>query len=107
MSAVQDPTEKKRLSYLHDRRLDGFDNPHGARLAVPRHKRRANKVNRLAVADALAQVHSTDDVDDVIDAALRRRSVRWKKVPATPLALKVADRSSLARSLIENTRHPR
>ena len=102
MSSVRDPAQKKRLSYLRDRRLDGFDNPHGARLAIPRNKRRANKANRLAVSGALAQVHSVDDVDDVVEIALRKRSVRWKKVPDTPLACKVVDRSDLARHLIES-----
>lgn len=107
MSSVRDPAQKKRLSYLRDRRLDGFDNPHGARLAIPRAKRRANKANRLAVSGALAQVHSVDDVDDDVEIALRKRPVLWKKVPSTPLASKVADRSDLARSLLESGRGKR
>lgn len=100
MSAIHDPLQKKRLSYLRDRRLDGFDNLRGARLAIPLNKRRVNKVNRLAVANVLAQIYDLEDVEDIVDEIDRRRPKRWKKVPATPLAYKVADRSGLARKLV-------
>ncbi|MHB1846811.1 MAG: hypothetical protein ACYCWW_18470 [Deltaproteobacteria bacterium] len=101
MSVVHDPIKKKKLFYLRDRRFDGFDNPHCARLAIARHKRHVNKVNRLAVANVLAQAPSLEAVEDLVDEVGQRCPKRWKTSSSMPLASKGPDRSELARSLLE------
>jgi len=99
LSSIQTPREKKIASYMRDRRTLGFDNPHGARIAIPRNKRRVNKVNRRAVSSVLAQLDDIELVEDLADEIGKRRPKRWRKVPDVPLAVKLADRSELARSL--------
>lgn len=101
MKATRDPSREKELSYLRDRRNDGFDNPHGARLAIPRNKRRVNRINRHRVTNALASLHDAYDLEEVVDDLAGQQPARWKKVPASPLAFTVVDRSPLARRVLD------
>ena len=101
MKATRDPSREKELSYLRDRRNVGFDNPHGARLAIPRKKRRVNRINRHRIASALANLHGADGLEEAADAIAGDRPAHFKKIPASPLASAVADRSPLAQRVLE------
>ena len=79
------PQEKKRLSYLHDRRNVYGENDKSSRKAIPLRKKLANRQARHA--DRL-EIH--DKMRDEEAVQLKRPKPTWKKAPDAPLGSVVA-----------------
>lgn len=81
------PQEKKRLSYLKDRRNKYGENEKSSRKSIRHHKRATNSANRRRMQLTLARLTNSPvaDTDPVEQAASRRRPKSWKKVPDVPL----------------------
>ena len=81
------PQEKKRLSYVRDRRNSYDENKKSSRKAIPLRKRIVNRVNRHAAAIPLRQPAETlDQLEAVDNKAKARRRQRWQKSPDIPLS---------------------
>ena len=91
------PQQKKRESYLKDRRNTYAENSKSSRSAIRFHKHHVNQQNRRAVRQAMARAATAYDPELAERAetqlAGKRRKV-WKKIPDTPLAEVVEDKLS-------------
>jgi hypothetical protein len=91
--ARKSPQEKKRLSYLKDRRNNYGENDKSSRTSIRARKRAVNSANRRREQLALAQVGTSADTGgaDVVELNLhRQRPKSWRKVPDAPLGAVVA-----------------
>jgi DNA primase len=83
------PQEKKRDSYLRDRRNTYGENDKSSRKNIARSKRRRSRVERRLARTAFPpgerRVYE-DRVEDVESRLVRKRRGAWTKVPDTPLA---------------------
>ena len=86
--ARKTPQEKKRLSYLKERRNTFFRNRKAARKVVPMHKRKVNRQNRRRVHQIVTGAVGLHDaaVEEVMDVStLHRPPKSWRKFPDMPL----------------------
>ncbi|GAA3090718.1 hypothetical protein GCM10017562_72110 [Streptomyces roseofulvus] len=82
------PQEKKRLSYLKDRRNSYGENDKSSRKNIRRNKRFQHTANRRHAQTALTTLlGSLDDAraDAVEERMSGRRPKRWRKFPDAPL----------------------
>lgn len=82
------PQEKKRLSYVKDRRNSYGENDKSSRKNIRRNKRIPNSANRRHARTVLtALLGSPDDfrADAVEERMKVRRPKRWRKFPDAPL----------------------
>ena len=87
-ATARTPQQKKRLSYLKDRRNVYGENSKASRKGIPLAKARANRVERHAQDQALAKsiVANSDDGLVAVEAKVRGTKPRkWKKDPDLPL----------------------
>ncbi len=94
------PQEKKRLSYLRDRREAYGQNDKAARRLVPLHKAKANR--RVRRGDKLALAAADPDALEMI--APRRPKPDWRKAPGVTLR-KAVEASREARMRRSGRRH--
>ncbi|GAA2775465.1 hypothetical protein [Kitasatospora cinereorecta] len=95
MRQQRSPQEKKRLSYLKDRRNDYGENQQSSRRNIPRNRRAAHHELRRAESLALQRLRSYGPTADDADPRIRfgrRRTGRWRKSPDATLAIVVAYR---------------
>lgn len=88
MSKVKNPREKKRLSLARDRRNWYGENDKSSRKAIPRNKRRVNRVNRHAAAGELTRALGAPDMEaaEAVESRVEgRRPVSWRKEADLPL----------------------
>jgi hypothetical protein len=86
------PQEKKRLSYLKDRRNSYGEHDKGSRTSIRLRKRSVNRANRRWEHLALAEFGGSPSPTgaDAIERSLhRRRSKSWSKGSDTPLGTMV------------------
>jgi hypothetical protein len=78
------PQEKKQISYKKDRRPQGGESVHGARRAIPWHKRNVNEDFRRKVKQTVrtGALRESDDMDAALKSIKRKN---WKKYPDAPL----------------------
>ncbi|WP_159401029.1 hypothetical protein [Streptomyces sp. NRRL B-24484] len=91
------PREKKRLSYLKDRRNAYGENDKGSRTSIRRRKRAVNSANRRLHRTVLATLNGRpagDRAAEVAERAAGRRPKRWRKVPDAPLGELLAQRAA-------------
>ena len=102
------PQEKKRLSYLKDRRNTYAENSKSSRRAIRRNKGDANRANRHHTRQGIAQATGSAN-PDISEAAetkvLGRRPRRWAKIPDEPLGQVI--QRKLARRVKLGIDHPR
>ena len=82
------PQEKKRLSYLRDRRNTYGENDKSSRKAIHRRKQIVNQANRRIVRQGITAATSLPDQGDLEEAVVEATSVRpkrWSKEPDEPL----------------------
>jgi hypothetical protein len=82
------PQEKKRLSYLRDRRNNYGENDKSSRKNIRRNKRIPNSANRRGAQTALAALLGSPDglrADAVEERMNGRRPKAWRKFPDAPL----------------------
>ena len=94
------PQEKKRLSYLKDRRNVYYENSKSSRRNIARRKRmRSREERRLARQGLLVDAGQIDPewVDTVESRVLKKRRGAWTKDPDQPLAM-VLERKLLRRA---------
>ncbi|MFE5329176.1 hypothetical protein ACFRCG_22595 [Embleya sp. NPDC056575] len=83
------PQERKRLSYLKDRRNGYGENDKSSRRNIRRNKaavRSANRRHEHLVLTALAGVRDAGGAEAVADRLYVKRPKRWRKWPDQPLA---------------------
>ncbi|MFJ5711482.1 hypothetical protein [Streptomyces sp. NPDC093105] len=86
------PQEKKRLSYVKDRRNNYGENDKSSRKSIRRNKRFPNSANRRRAQAALtALLGAPDEVRaDAVEQRMNgRRPKRWRKFPDVPLGVVV------------------
>ena len=91
------PQQKKRLSYLKDRRNTYAENSKSSRQSIRQHKRYVNKANRRYAEQHIAELTGETDSDILEAAELQvvgrgRRPKRWAKIADEPLGKVVQDR---------------
>ncbi|MFJ5234191.1 hypothetical protein ACIQBJ_30335 [Kitasatospora sp. NPDC088391] len=87
------PQEKKRLSYLKDRRNAYGENDKSSRRNIARSRRADHHTVRNRARLALVRVRASEGQLDDSEVLFTRRSTgRWRKAPDTPLAEVVAAR---------------
>ncbi|MQY14298.1 hypothetical protein SRB5_44620 [Streptomyces sp. RB5] len=89
------PQEKKRLSYVKDRRNNYGENDKSSRKNIRRNKHIPNSANRRRAQTSLAALlGSPDDVraESVEDRMNSRRPRSWKKWPDAPLGVMLVGR---------------
>ncbi|MFJ1755903.1 hypothetical protein [Kitasatospora sp. NPDC088134] len=87
------PQEKKRLSYLKDRRNTYGENDKSSRRNIARSRRANHHAVRGRERLALVRVRASEGQLDDSEVQFARRSTgRWRKAPDTPLAAVVAAR---------------
>jgi hypothetical protein len=84
------PQEKKRLSYLKDRRNDYGENDKSSRKNIRRSRQRKHRAERHRVRQDLGQARGVPDeghADDLEQRAKGRhtRARHWRKYPDAPL----------------------
>jgi hypothetical protein len=81
------PQEKKRESYLHDRRNTYGENSKSSRRNIARNKRLRSRVERRLARTAFGPGVGLDveRVDDVEARVVRQRRRAWTKCPDEPL----------------------
>src|SRR5688500_12653206 len=81
------PQEKKRESYLHDRRNTYGENPRSSRRNIARNKRLRSRVERRLARTAFDPGVGLDleRMDDVESRVVRQRRRAWTKSPDEPL----------------------
>ena len=87
--ARKTPQQKKRDSYLKDRRSNYGEHSKSSRVNIRRHKRHVNRANRRAATQALASAVGDYESYAIERAEARlgaRRPKTWTKVPDAPLA---------------------
>jgi len=87
------PQEKKRLSYLKDRRNDYGENSKSSRKNIRRSKRFPHRANRRRVHQILESVNGAVDEfagEEAERRMLARRPKSWRKYRDTPLGEIVA-----------------
>ncbi|MEV8096523.1 hypothetical protein [Kitasatospora sp. NPDC085879] len=90
------PQEKKRLSYLKDRRNAFGENDKSSRRSIRRNKRAVNSANRRLHRTVLAVLDGRpvgDRAAEVAERAAGRRPKRWRKTPDAPLGELLAQRA--------------
>ena len=89
------PQQKKRLSYLKDRRNTYAENSKSSRQSIRQHKRYVNKANRRYAERHIAELAGKPD-SDILEAAelqvVSRRPKRWAKMADEPLGDVVQDK---------------
>ena len=101
------PQEKKRQSYLKDRRNTYAENSKSSRSAIRLHKRHVNQANRRAVHQAMSRAATGYDPEIAEQAESRlagKRHKRWAKIPDTPLGEVV--KKKLQRRVKSGIDHP-
>ncbi|GAA2424572.1 hypothetical protein GCM10010191_40990 [Actinomadura vinacea] len=88
--ASRTPQEKKRLSYLKDRRNLYGENDKASRKNLPRRRQRKHRAERHRVHQTLGQARGVPDEarEDAIEQRLKGRrlsSSSWRKSPDFPL----------------------
>jgi hypothetical protein len=89
------PQQKKRESYLHDRRNTYGENNKSSRTSIRRRRQWRSRANRRAAATVLtgAQGATDPEVEAVVEARLRgKRPKVWRKCADDPLGEVVLDR---------------
>jgi hypothetical protein len=89
------PQEKKRDSYLKDRRMTYGENAKASRTLIPKRKASGSHTLRRIANQALAEAAALADpeiVDALISRLKRTRRQGWKKVPDQPLQSVIARR---------------
>ncbi|WP_354638938.1 hypothetical protein [Kitasatospora camelliae] len=87
------PQEKKRLSYLKDRRNAYGENDKASRRNIPRARRARRHALRAAERQALARLTGQGGAADDAGVPFARRGTgQWRKWPDEPLAAAVARR---------------
>ena len=89
MSSVQNPKEKKRLSYERDHYAKGAKSDKGFRKTWPRKKRKASRALRHAAA-TLTRRAPLDVETDFGKTRFRRQFWQLQKYPLSPLAFETA-----------------
>ncbi|MFC5753535.1 hypothetical protein [Actinomadura rugatobispora] len=84
------PQEKKRLSYLKDRRNLYGENHKSSRKNIPRNRRIRHRTERHRVRQTLGQARGVPDErhDDAVEQRLKEKrpaNAQWRKAPDTPL----------------------
>ena len=90
------PQQKKRLSYLRDRRNDYGESDKASRKAIPMRKRWVARSYRRATNQQLpknALVGEADDLAEAEEGVLSVRRKSWKKRPDVPLGEYLARKS--------------
>src|ERR1700738_4359268 len=90
------PQQKKRLSYLRDRRNDYGENDKASRKAIPMRKRWIARSYRRETNQQIPKNALVGEVEDVAEAEEEVLSVRrksWKKRPDVPLGKYLARKS--------------
>lgn len=85
----QTPQERKRLSYLKDRRNSYGENDKSSRRNIRRNKAAVHSANRRhehLVLAALAGIRDTGGAEVVADRLFVKRPKRWRKAPDQRLA---------------------
>jgi hypothetical protein len=86
------PQEKKKLSYMRDRRNTYGESPHGARKSIPQRKAFRNRANRhrqdLALRQLPARINE-DSADQIETNVFRYAPKVWQKYPDRPLGVVV------------------
>jgi hypothetical protein len=98
LSKIKKPTEKKELSYAHDRRNAFGESTHAARKAIPRAKARTHRAERHQVHQAmhltelavLTDGEVAEDAETALAEAKLQRLHGFKKIPDAPLGEIVA-----------------
>ncbi|HKV74108.1 MAG TPA: hypothetical protein VJN95_06290 [Gemmatimonadales bacterium] len=93
--ARKSPQEKKKLSYLKDRRNSYGESDKASRKAIPRRKQVQSQAERRIVRQALGGIRVAAEPDRVDEALAREKLQRksgWAKSPDTPLG-KMLERS--------------
>lgn len=88
------PQEKKRLSYLKDRRNTYGENSKSSRKNIRLRKRKINRANRRADVQAVAKISheiKPERAEQVESRRVTKPTRRWKKKADTPLAEVVQD----------------
>lgn len=82
------PQEKKRLSYLRDRRNTYGENAKASRRSIPRNKRIRSRSERRTARQAFAAGAGGADAERIDAAharALKKHRIAWTKWPDEPL----------------------
>ena len=82
------PQQKKRESYLRDRRNVYGESTQASRRNIPRNKRYPKRSNRRAASTALATLRGGADLETAEGVELRllgKRQKAWRKTPDAPL----------------------
>jgi hypothetical protein len=82
------PQEKKRQSYLKDRRNTYGENSKSSRKNIRRNKRHVIRANRRALHQGIAPATGPNepDVTETVELQVaRKRPKRWTKLPDKPL----------------------
>ncbi|HWZ27676.1 MAG TPA: hypothetical protein VNX15_03890 [Gemmatimonadales bacterium] len=98
--ARKTPQQKKRDSYLKDRRDTYGENAKSSRRSVRRHKRHVVRANRRAEHQELSDLTTTFDATRAEGAEIHlagKRPKTWIKTPASPLG-QVVQRKLLRRT---------
>lgn len=93
--ARRSPQEKKRLSYVKDRRNDYGESPKAARKSIPRRRRFAHRADRHRIRQALSQARGVPDETraDMVEQRYKARRTqrrKWRKYRDAPLGEIVA-----------------
>lgn len=89
MSSIQNPQEKKRLSYERDHYAKGAKSDKGFRNTWPKKKRKANRAIRHATATLTRKASLNTEVD-FGKTRFRRQFWQLQKYPLSPLAFETA-----------------
>jgi len=96
------PQEKKRDSYLKDRRNTYGENAKASRKLIPKRKATGSRALRRIANQALAEATALSD-PEIVDASIprlkRKRRQGWKKEPDQPLQV-VIPRKRKRRSVL-------
>jgi hypothetical protein len=111
VSKVKSPPEKKRLSYLHDRRNIYGENDKSSRKNIARGKQRSHQDERRSLRQTLSSTFAGAVDDDLAESAQSEALIRGKinqrkrfrKVPDAPLG-EFLKRRNLRRSRTAQTR---
>lgn len=87
MGTLKTPQEKKRLSYLYDRRDEYGENNKSSRKSIRWRKKWVNKTYRQGIKHVLNAPINKKDTDEIENRIDETRRPRWKKSPHTPLGL--------------------